>query len=45
MRLYFSDIILNSLVNRGVTLKIFTLRSGMYAVAVHVTDYNLPSLF
>ena len=44
-RLSLSDFTLNPLVNARVTLKIFTLKSGMYAVLVHVNWYNLPSLF
>ena len=36
---------MNPLVNTCVTLKIFTLKSGMYAVPVHVIGYNVPYLF
>ena len=42
---YFSDVTLNPLLNALVTLKIFTLKSSMYAISVHVTGYNLPSIF
>ena len=43
--LSLSNFTLNLLVNAGVTLKIFTLKSGVYDVSVHVTWYHLPSIF
>ena len=44
-RLYFSDVKFNTLVNTCATMKKHTLTYDMYAVSVHVTGYNLPSIF
>ena len=43
-KLYLSGITLNSLFNAHVTLKIFTLKSGMKDVSVHITGQSLQSI-
>ena len=42
--IYFYGIKINPLVIAHITLKIFTLKSSMYAVSVHIPGWNFPYL-